>query len=322
MTKAPIGKDVAASVRQRLLNHARDTQQDFQRVLVRYGIERLLYRLSQSPQRERFVLKGAMLFAAWSASPFRSTGDLDLLAFGPDDIAAATETFANLCAQGEAEDRVGVDSSAGLAHDDGLVFLGDSVTVERTREDEDYRGLHVRLEARLKNTRIPILIDIGFGDPVHPAPVELDYPRLLLEMPAAHIRTYPPESVIAEKFDAMIRFDAQTSRLKDYYDIWAISETFPFRSTTLIEAARRTHAQRGRETPATWPASLLPEFAERADKATQWKSFLQRTSPMLEPPAFPEVLARVRVFLAPVLQGLQDSGEQPDRIWTAGHGWR
>lgn len=127
MTKPPQKRDMAASVRQRLLDQSRASGQDFQRLLVRYGIERLLYRLSRTAARDRFVLKGAMLFAAWA---------------------------------------------------DGLIFIADSVKVERTREEEDYRGPHVRLEARLKNTRIPILIDIGFGDPVHPAPLDLDYPRL------------------------------------------------------------------------------------------------------------------------------------------------
>lgn len=155
------------------------------------------------PTRNRYILKGAMLFAAWADAPFRATGDLDLLSFGRDDVDAALASFSALCS---------VDSAADLPGD-GLIFMPETLRVERTREDEDYRGPHVRLEARLKNTRIPILIDIGFGDPVHPAPLDLDYPLLLPDFPPAHVRANPPESVIAEKFDALVRFDADTTRL-------------------------------------------------------------------------------------------------------------
>lgn len=309
MTKQPEKRDVAASVRQRLLDQSRASGQDFQRLLVRYGIERLLYRLSRTDARNRFILKGAMLFAAWADAPFRATGDLDLLGYGDDDVDAARATFVGLC---DAD----ADSSA-----DGLMFMADSVRVDRTREDEDYRGLHVRLEARLKNTRIPILIDIGFGDPVHPAPLDLDYPRLIPDLPPAHIRAYPPESVIAEKFDAMVRFDADTTRLKDHYDIWAISETFPFDAGTLTEAVRRTLDGRDRPMPADWPASLMPDFAERPDKLAQWRAFLNRAAPTLDPPPFPELLDRLRLFLDPILRGLSADVTGGQRHWLPGRDW-
>ncbi|MCF8708403.1 nucleotidyl transferase AbiEii/AbiGii toxin family protein [Rhizorhapis sp. SPR117] len=307
MTKPPQKRDMAASVRQRLLDQSRASGQDFQRLLVRYGIERLLYRLSRTAARDRFVLKGAMLFAAWADAPFRATGDLDLLGFGDDDMEVARMTFADLC---------GVDAWA-----DGLIFIADSVKVERTREEEDYRGLHVRLEARLKNTRIPILIDIGFGDPVHPAPLDLDYPRLIHDLPPAHIRAYPPESVIAEKFDAMVRFDADTTRLKDHYDVWAISETFPFDAGTLIEAIRRTLDGRARSAPADWPANLRPDFAERPEKLAQWRAFLNRSVPTLEPPPFSELITQLRTFLGPVQLGLSGSHTDGGLQWTPGQGW-
>lgn len=312
MTKPPRKRDIAQSVRQRLLDQSRASDQDFQRLLVRYGIERLLYRLSRTDARNRFVLKGAMLFAAWADAPFRATGDLDLLGFGDDDVNAARATFADLC---DAEP--GADASV-----DGLIFVADSVIVERTREDEDYRGLHVRLEARLKNTRIPIQIDIGFGDPVHPAPLDLDYPRLLPDMPPAHIRAYPPESVIAEKFDAMVRFDAAMTRLKDHYDIWAISETFPFEAGTLLEAVRRTLDGRARPFPADWPASLRTEFAERPDKLAQWRAFLGRAAPTLEPPPFSELIEQLRLFLDPILQGLSAGDASRQIHWIPGRNWQ
>lgn len=311
MTKPVPKRDMAASVRQRLLDQSRASGQDFQRLLVRYGIERLLYRLSRTEARNRFVLKGAMLFAAWADAPFRATGDLDLLGFGDDDVEAAHATFANLC-------RADADAADSI---DGLTFIADSVKVERTREDEDYRGLNVRLEARLKNTRIPIQIDIGFGDPVHPAPLDLEYPRLLPDLPPAQIRAYPPESVVAEKFDAMVRFDAATTRLKDHYDIWAISETFPFDAETLIEAVRRTLDGRARAIPGDWPTNLMPDFAERPDKLAQWRAFLNRSAPTLEPPPFPELIERLRIFLNPVMRGLLSDNHFGSLHWIPGQGW-
>ncbi len=193
-------KDVAASVRDRLQNYARASGQDFQRVLVRYGIERLLYRLAKSPLRERFILKGAMLFTTWADAPFRATGDLDLLGFGDASVETAKSAFASLC---------GLQTDT----DDGLTFPADTIDVERTREDEDYKGLHVRFDARLKNIRIPILIDIGFGDAIHPAALDIDYPTLLDDLPGGNIRAYPPATVIAEKFDAMVRFPSRTDKV-------------------------------------------------------------------------------------------------------------
>lgn len=226
MTRPPV-RDVAASVRDRLRNHATATRQDFQRVLVRYGVERLLYRLARSLIRDRFVLKGAMLFATWTDAPFRATGDVDFLAFGDPGVEAAKSAFISLC-------------EAAVDVDDGLIFQADTVVVERTREDEAYQGVRVRFDAKLKNIVIPILIDIGFGDVIHPAALDIDYPRLLDDLPAAHIRAYPAATVIAEKFDAMVRFGDQASRLKDHYDIWAISRTFEFDLATLIAAVRAT----------------------------------------------------------------------------------
>jgi hypothetical protein len=303
-------KDVAASVRQRLLNRARETGQDFQRVLVRYGIERLLYRLSRSPHRDRFVLKGAMLFAAWAEAPFRSTGDLDLLGFGSNDPSAVAAIFTDLCRLIPAGDP-----------DDGLRF-DEKVEAAPMREDADYPGVRVRIDARLKNTRIPLLIDVGFGDVIHPAPIDLSYPSLLGNSPETSIRAYPPETVIAEKLEAMARFDEGASRLKDHYDIWAISETFPFTAATLASAVRATFDRRGRPTPTGWPGCLTPEFAARADKLDQWRAFLRRTSPTLAPPPFAEIVVALRAFLEPVLESLRGGAPaSADMEWRPGAGW-
>jgi hypothetical protein len=179
-------------------------------------------------------------------------------------VGSAKSAFISLC-------------GVGVEPDDGLVFPADTATVERMREEEDYQGLRVRMDA--KNIVIPILIDIGFGDIVHPAALDIDYPRLLDDLPAAHIRAYPAATVTAEKFDAMVRFGDQATRLKDHFDIWAISQTFDFDLATLAAALRRTLENRARRIPSEWPASLTDVFA--ADPATQrqWNAFLRRTAP-------------------------------------------
>jgi predicted nucleotidyltransferase component of viral defense system len=300
-------KNMAASVRQRLRNRPRDEGQDFQRLLVRYGIERLLYRLSQSPVRDRFVLKGAMLFALWSPEPFRSTGDLDLLGFGANDVATVHRAFAEICRQ--------------EVPDDGLVFDANTIRVEPAREDEEYQGARVRLDARLGTAVIALQVDIGFGDVIHPAPKELDYPCLIDDLPSAHIRAYPPETVIAEKLEAMVRFDEQTSRLKDHYDIWVLSHTFPFKKATLATAIEKTFKQRGTGVPAELPAPLVPAFAARADKQVQWDAFLRRTAPTLAPPPFVEVLVELRRFLEPVIAAINDGAKPLNGEWNPSDGW-
>jgi hypothetical protein len=306
MTRPP-PRNVAASIRDRLRNHARATGQDFQRVLTRYGIERFLYRLAKSRIRERFVLKGAMLLATWADTPFRATGDLDLLGFGDPGVETARSAFAHLC---------GLQTDV----DDGLVFVQETIMVERTREDEEYKGLHVRLDARLDTTVIAILIDIGFGDVIHPAAIEVDYPRLLTDLPAANIRAYPAATVIAEKFDTMVRFGDFASRLKDHFDIWAISRTFDFDTAALAAAIGLTLANRERELPEEWPASLTDEFAVDPATARQWGAFLRRTAPALTPPPFPELVIELRTFLDPVLDRVRDSAV-PNRLWSPTTGW-
>jgi predicted nucleotidyltransferase component of viral defense system len=300
--------NIAASVRQRLFNQSRTGDgQAFQRLLVRYAIERLLYRLSQSPARSNYVLKGANLFAIWAKAPFRSTGDVDFLGFGPADVDATRKTFVELCKVKVAYD--------GLAFDEG------SIRVETMREEEEYQGLRVRLEAKLGSAIIPVQADIGFGDAVHPEPQELVYPLLLDDMPAANIRAYPPETVIAEKLEAMVRFGALTSRIKDHYDLWAISRTFPFDMDVLGPAIANTFRRRGTEIPQSTPAPLTPAFAADRAKQALWDAFLKRTAPALTPPLFADVLSELRTFLDPVLVALCNKQVRTDH-WIAGAGWR
>lgn len=299
--------NIAASVRQRLLNQSRlGDGQNLQRLLVRYAIERLLYRLSQSASRGKFVLKGASLFAIWANTPFRSTGDVDFLGFGPNDIQTARKTFADLCKLKVA--------------DDGLVFDPASIRVETMREEEEYRGLRIRLNAALGTAVIAVQVDVGFGDTIHPEPIELVYPTILTDMPAARIRAYPPETVIAEKFEAMVRFGDLTSRLKDHYDLWVISRTFPFDMDVLIEAITSTFKHRGTEIPTAMPAPLTAAFAADRAKLALWTAFLTRTAPTHVPPSLGHLIEDLHIFLAPVLTACATRSATTDH-WIPTAGW-
>jgi hypothetical protein len=306
MTDKP--KNMAASVRQRLLNKARAGEgQDFQRLLVRYAIERLLYRLSQSTAKKRFVLKGAMLFAVWAKTPFRSTGDLDLLGSCRNDPETLRKAFAEICRQS--------------APDDGLAFDNASIRVEALREDEEYEGARIRLDAKLGTAVIPLQVDIGFGDVVHPAPKIVEYPSLIAELPAPRLLAYPPETVIAEKLEAAVRFDALTSRLKDHYDIWALSRIFRFDKAILSAAIAKTFKRRGSALPISLPAPFTVTFAESPLHAAQWQAFLRRTSPTLAPPPFADLIAEIRTFLKPVLDDPQEGTRKTPGTWDPAKGW-
>jgi hypothetical protein len=204
-------RNIGASVRARLLGRARTERSDFQILLTRYALECLLYRLSVSEHRDRFILKGAMLFVTWIGDPFRPTRDLDLLGHGDNRAVTIADTFRVICAQPVA--------------DDGVVFDGAALEAASIREEAEYGGLRVRTTATIAGARIPIQVDVGFGDAVTPAPLEIDYPTLL-DNPAPRLWAYPAETVVAEKFEALTTLGMANSRLKDFYDLWLVAQTF------------------------------------------------------------------------------------------------
>jgi predicted nucleotidyltransferase component of viral defense system len=287
-------------VRARLLDRARAERSDFQILLTRYALERLLYRLSISPHRDRFILKGAMLFVTWIADPFRPTRDLDLLGSGDNGAEAIAETFRVICAQPVA--------------DDGVIFDVASLEAAPIREEVEYGGVRVRTTAAIAGARIPIQVDIGFGDAVTPAPVEIDYPTLL-DAPAPHLRAYPVETVVAEKFEALVMLGIANSRLKDFYDLWLIAQTFEFRRSALVEAVQRTFDRRRTALPLDPPVGLTDEFA--ATSATQWRAFLSRERMAAAPDAFAAIIADLRGFLMPLIVRAPDE----EQVWPPGGPW-
>jgi len=253
-------KNVAHSVRQRLLNRAKETGQPNDLVLVRYALERLLYRLSVSAHAERFVLKGALLFTVWGQDDHRPTRDADLLGFGSSDLAHLVAVFREVCA---------------VPFEDGIVYDAASVEAEQIAEDKAYVGARVTFEAELANARIPVQIDVGFGDAVTPEPEMVEYPTLL-DFPRPKLRAYPVHTVIAEKFHAMVVLGEDNSRMKDFYDLWAISRRFGVEPSVLATAIAATFARRKTELPKGTPIALGARFAGSAVKQRQWEAFVLR----------------------------------------------
>jgi Nucleotidyl transferase AbiEii toxin, Type IV TA system len=232
-------------------------------ILTRYGLERLLYRLSQSEYRDHFVLKGAMLFAPWGDQIHRPTRDVDFLGFGDSGEATLHETFRNLC-------NLPVE-------EDGVVFLADSVRVELIRDATEYGGIRVMLLGDLAGARIPIQADIGFGDTVTPEPEQVEYPTLL-EYPAPCVRVYPRETVVAEKYQALVNLGIANSRMKDFYDLWMMAHRFSFDALTLSNAICNTFARRHTPLPRQTPFGLSSTFYGDKQKNQQWKAFLRKTA--------------------------------------------
>ena len=268
-----------ASIRQRLLDRARARGEAFQLVLDRFAVERLLYRLSVSPHRDQFLLKGALLFALWFDAPHRPTRDADLLGFGPADGERLHAVIAELCA---------IDS------DDGLRFELGSIQIEPIREEAAYEGLRARLVAFLGGARCHVQWDVGFGDAVTPGPQDMDYPAMLDEFPPPRLRVYPRETVFAEKLEAIATLGIANSRMKDYFDLQALLREQAMAPATLAEAIRATFQRRGTAPPEGVPFGLTDAFATDAQKQSQWAAFLRRNR--LAAPALDAVVAELRAF--------------------------
>lgn len=296
-------RNTSVSVSARLLTIAHERGDEFQLILMRYGLERLLYRLGHSAYVGRFVVKGAMLFTLWAqeisdessegqaphAYPLpashRATHDLDLLDFNSGDLAQIERVFRDLCLQSSSED-------------DGLHFLSETVHADAIRADQKYGGVRVRLLAMLGKARIPLQIDIGFGDVVTPAPVEAAFPILLPELSAPQVRVYPRETVVAEKFEAMVRLGMLNTRLKDFYDLWILANQFTFDGPSLSAALSATFKRRGTALPETAPVALTSTFSSDSMKQMQWAAFMRKGRVSLKSaPEFPAVVSLLQTFL-------------------------
>lgn len=255
-------KDFAKSVHQRLLNIRDKTGEDFNSLLARYGLERMLYRLMLSKHTDLFVLKGAMLFQLWKQVPGRPTRDVDLLGYGDLTHKQLRQIFTDAC-------NVSFD-------EDGLIFEASSIKTDDIRDDQEYFGVRIRLHGFLNNARIPVQIDIGFGDAVIPAPLEIEYPTIL-DLPSPKLRGYHPATVIAEKVNAMVVHGFLNSRMKDFYDVYILLKYMDIDEDLLVRAIKATFERRKIELPENLPVVFTQEFLEDGTKETLWKAFLNRS---------------------------------------------
>lgn len=272
-----MSRNIAASIRARLKQQADASRQDFGLTLTRYGLERLLYRLSVSPHAPAFLLKGALLFSLWYDHPHRPTRDADLLGFGPSDVGSVVAAFAQIC-------RVEVD--------DGMVFDPASVKGSEIRKDTGYGGVRIDIQARLDGARIALQVDIGFGDAVTPAPEAVVYPVLLDDLPAPRLRAYPKYTVVAEKFHAICLLGMANTRLKDYFDLWVLLVESQLDDHELRRAIEATFARRQMALPAAVPSGLSDAFGADADKRRQWAAFQKKNR--IEAAALDDVVRALR----------------------------
>lgn len=260
--------NVATSVRARLLNVAKTQGSNFNQVLVRFALERILYRLSQSQHANHFLLKGALLFTLWYDMPHRATRDADLLGFGASDLDSIAQTFRDI---------------ASIMVDDGIVFDPTSVVADEIRKDAGYAGARILISGELAKARCKTQIDIGFGDAVTPSPIDAVYPVLLSDLPAPRLRTYPVYTVVAEKLHAIVLLGMTNSRLKDYFDLSVLLERETLDIDLLASAIKATFERRGMTVPTVLPIELTNEFAQDASRQSMWQTFLKKNEIITEP---------------------------------------
>ncbi|RAI37067.1 hypothetical protein CH338_16645 [Rhodoplanes elegans] len=274
-------QNLGASVRARLQAWATANGQGFDRVLTRYVLEGLLDRLSRTVHCNRFVLKGAMLVTAWTDKPYRPTRDLDLLGFGDPGSDALVHVFGEICS---------------VAVDDAVDFDVPGISAETIRDARAYGGIRIRTTATVDRAKTRVIVDVGFGDVVAPAILEMDLP-VLLNRRVPRVRTYPPEAVIAEKFQAMVLLGRANSRMKDFYDIWYLARRPGYDASRLTQAIAATFSRRLTALPIGVPDALSAAFANDPLKREQWADFVRGV--MDEPGSLPDVVAFLREFLMP-----------------------
>lgn len=273
-------KNVAASIRARLLNRARTNEIDFNLMLTRYALERLLYRISISAWSDQFLLKGALLFDLWFDLPQRPTRDIDLLGFGPAELDHLANAFQQICAQ---------------SCTDGIVFDPVSVRAAEIRKESLYDGIRITLIGVLDNARCAVQVDIGYGDAVTPAPESVLFPVLLDDLPRPSLRAYPVYTVVAEKYQAMVSLGIANTRMKDYFDLWILARHTEFDSKVLTQAIAATFLRRNTPVPVVAPFGMSAAFAVDPTKRQQWNAFLSKNK--LVAPDLIEVISCLQALI-------------------------
>lgn len=299
-------EDRAESIRHKLRNAVRARGEDVQFALQRYAAERFLHRLGESSHRARFVLKGAALFAIWGGNAYRPTRDLDFTGYGSSEIEDVLAVFRELCSMG--------------GSDDGLIFDAATLKAGPIREEAEYNGIRVEFQARLGNSQIRMQIDIGFGNAIEPAALDVEYPTLLGHA-APRIRAYPQEAVVAEKLHAMVVLGERNSRLKDFYDLYALGRQFPFDGERLARAVRATFERRRTAVESALPIALTARFFSDVARAAQWRAYLTRNALPGATADFDAIGALLQTFLGPAWSAV-GAGRPFNNAWLPGGPWK
>ncbi len=299
-------KNLEASIRAKLQNKARETNRPFSEILQYYGMERFIYRFSLSQYSDKFILKGALMFAAWQIPERRTTLDIDFLAYYDNQTTAIEKVVKDIC-------KIKVKP-------DGLVFDSSTVKGEKIKEDADYEGVRVKLIGFLERSRIPMQIDIAFDDIVYPGIITVDYP-VILDLPAPHLKGYPAESVVSEKFEAMVTLGVLNSRMKDFYDIWLMMHSFNFYGAHLSEALRKTFKHRNTSFPAG--KQLFPEeiYDTKSDRQTHGDTALKKEGITYVPDKLSKIAKEIEKFISEPLNAIKDE-QKFNKIWKAPGPWK
>lgn len=277
-----MNKNNAQSIRAKLLNISKRNKQDFNYIVIRYLGERLLYRISQSRYANQFVLKGATLFKIWQGNIHRPTKDLDFLSYGTNEVSALEEIFKEVCHQ---------------ECDDGVIFDAKSIKGEKIKEDQEYEGVRLLLLGFVHEARQQIQIDVGFGDVIIPEAIETEIKSDFtdVDVPTPRLKIYPRETVVSEKFQAMVKLGIKNSRMKDFYDVWYLSQNFEFDGNTLKQAFIQTFKRRKTKLPQEIPFAFTDEFI--AEKSKNWQGFLKKNK--IQPQSLQEIIKLIKKFLMP-----------------------
>ncbi len=297
-------KNLPASVRQRLLNRAKKEGKPFNQLLQHFALVRFLYRLGHSANKQQFILKGGLMFALWQAPLRRPTRDIDLLGRLSNSVSHVVSVIETICQE--------------PVPDDGLIFDTEKISGKQITEGANYQGVQVTLPAYLGTARIPIRIDVGFGDQLVPGPVAMSFPTLL-NSPSPELLAYSRESAIAEKFQAMVFLEETNSRIKDFYDIWLLATHSEFDGLILSEAIEGTFRWRGTALELN-PVAFDHSFTKDSQKQTQWAKFVTRNKFEGPPTTLAEAVSLIAALLQPPVQALL-TGERFDKQWVPGGPW-
>ena len=284
-----IVKNYGKSIRSKLLNIAKEENTFYQTVLTRYFQERLLYRISQTRYRNNFYLKGGALMYAYERFAARPTLDIDFLGNNiSNEGESIVKAFKEICSVPYEED--------------GVTFDVEQITDQNITEFKDYHGIRLSIPVRMDTISQVMTMDIGFGDVVTPKPVDLDYPILLEHLPSAKILAYSLETVIAEKLHAVVDLADQSSRMKDYYDLYTILHNEKFDADVLQEAIIRTFENR--HTPYDDNTMFFrKEFSENRQMQVRWQAFIKKITKNTDL-AFAEVVTYIQEKLQPYWDNL------------------